>query len=299
MDPSKNEVQPPRPNSAERLGDVGNLLGLLLAGFAGALNLVGLSHAELTTILRNQGILVGFASFLLLGALISAISSIFVERGYRIHLWIAGAVVSGLLAIALFAVYAVRIPKTATWGRGWTLGCSLLLAALAAAGIAAWVIRRPARPAISLQFTLLIASAILFSSATTTAVRVEARNQAVATFPQLEVSTDLKGDIGEASATVSATKMRDYEHVTLEVYGAPRGSSAKERWPCPDKCKFIADIDINPDSFGNVEKKVFKIPFLRSRYKHLTVAAYICEAGQERKDCQFGEKNTAWDLAID
>lgn len=206
MDPSQNEVQPPRPNPAERLGDVGNLLGLLLAGFAGAVNLVGLRHAELTTILRNQGILVGLASVLLLGALVCAISSVFTERSCRIHLLIAGAVVSFLLATTAFAIYAVRIPKTASWARGWTLGGGLLLAALAVIGVAAWVIRRPARPAISLQYTLLIASAILFSSATATAVRVEARNQAAVTFPQLEVSTDFKGDIGEATATVSAKK---------------------------------------------------------------------------------------------
>ncbi|MGW2741313.1 hypothetical protein [Streptomyces sp. NPDC001450] len=302
MDPSQGETQPPRPNPAnpaERLGDVRNLLGLLLAGFAGAVNLVGLRNAELTTILRNQGIMVGLASVQLLGALICAISSIFAERSYRIHLWIAGSAISFLMAIAAFSIYVVRIPKAAAWGRGWNLGCGLLLVVLAITGIVAWVIRRPAQPAISLQFTLLIASAILFSSATATAVRVEARNQAVTSFPQLEASTDLKGDIGEVSAKVSATKLRDYEHITLEVWGVPRGSSTKKRWPCPEECKFIADIDVNPDSFGNIERRTFKFPFLRSSYQHLTVDTYICEAEQAREDCKFGEKAVALDLVID
>ncbi|MFD5861698.1 hypothetical protein [Streptomyces chartreusis] len=300
MDPSQNETQQTRLNPSEHLSDVGNLLGLLLAGFAGAVNLVGLRNAELTTILRNQGILVGLASILLLGALICAISSIFAGRSRRVHLWIACATISFLLAIAAFAIYAVRIPKTANWARGWILGGGLFLAALAITGIIAWIIRRPRKPAISLQFTLLIASAILFSSATATAVRVEARNQATTSFPQLETSTDFKGDIGVVSAKVSATKMRDYEYVALTFYGFPRGSSTKEDYPCPDECKFLADIYINPDSFGNIERRAFKFPFSRFRYQRISVGASVCETKQARReDCEFKDKGAALDLVID
>lgn len=140
-----------RPHPAERLADIRNLLGSLLAGFTGAVNLVGLRNAELTTILRNQGIRVGLASVLLLRALICAISSIFAERSHPstpLDRWRRDIFPASHLCVC---VYVVRRPKTAIWRRGWILGCGLLLTVLAITGIFAWVIRRPEQPAISLR----------------------------------------------------------------------------------------------------------------------------------------------------
>ncbi|MEE1832181.1 hypothetical protein [Streptomyces sp. SP17KL33] len=309
MNPEESEAQHPRQNGSnqsERLGDVRNLVGLLLAGFTGAVNLIGLRNAELTTILRNQGILVGLASVLLLGALICSIASIFAE-GHRLHLLISGSVTSFLLAITALAIYAVRIPKTANWARGWILGCAVFLAALAVVGIVAWVIRRPGTPQVSLQFTLLIAAAILFSSAVTTVVRIEARNQAVTSLPQLEASTSLKGGIGEVSARASATKLRDNEYVLLVVQGLPTETLQEKidkledsDHPCEgtDLCRVLADVDVYPDSFGNITRD-FKFPFLLDNYTHLSVGAYICEAKLVKSQCQIGEKYSTVDLAVE
>ncbi|MFG2289772.1 hypothetical protein ACGFOU_27330 [Streptomyces sp. NPDC048595] len=304
---SEDETPPSRPNQTERLSDVRNFLGLLLAGFTGGVNLIGLRNAELTTILRNQGILVGLASVLLLGALVCAIASIFAERRFRLHIWIAGAVMLFLLAIAAFAIYVVRIPKTATWSRGWILGCTLFLVALALVGVVAWLIRRPKRPTVSLQFTLLIASAILFSSATATVVRIEARNQAVTSLPQLEASTELKGNVGEVSARTAATKLRDNESILLMVQGLPSETAQEEieklkdpDHPCEGTklCRVLADVDVYPDSFGNVTRS-FKFPFPLDDYRHLTVGAYICEAKLAKSECQIGVKYSTVDLAVE
>ncbi|WP_158795051.1 hypothetical protein [Streptomyces sp. NRRL S-337] len=112
VDPSQSEAQPPRPHTVERLIDIRGLLGLLLAGFAGAANLVGLRSAELAAILRHQGILVGLASVLLLGALICAISSIFTEMSYPstpLDHWRRDIFPASHLCVC---IYVVRIPKT-------------------------------------------------------------------------------------------------------------------------------------------------------------------------------------------
>ncbi|MFI6414461.1 hypothetical protein [Streptomyces sp. NPDC050585] len=303
MIPKDGATQPPAQDGSgqtERLDNVRNILGLLLAGFTGAVNLIGLRSAELTTVLRNQGILVGLASVLLLAALICAMASIFAERSYRIHLWLAGAVTAALLSIAAVSIYVVKIPKAATWARGWVLGCSLLLAALAVAGMSAWLVRRPRTPTVSLQFVLLVASAILFSSATTTVVRIEARNQAVTSLPQIETTVEREGNLGAVTANIAATKLRDNEYVLLTVEGLPRGSSTKEQYPCSDtkECLPIADVDVNPDSFGNIDR-TFEFPFSAAAYRHLLVSAFICEAEQAREECEIGEKTTLVDLRLD
>lgn len=301
MDPSPAEEQAAWSHPARHLGDVGNVLGLLLAGFTGVVNMVGLRSAEMTTLLRNHGILVGLASALLLGSLICAITSIFAEKVYRIHIWISAAVIALLLAVAAFSIYVVRIPKTGTELRPWLLGGGLVMAAAAVGLTVAWLHRRPSRPTVSLQYTLLIASAILLSSATTAIVRIEARNQAVTSLPQLEASASMNTDgVGEVRATVSATKLRDSELVFLEVYGFPRGGSSEDPFrPCEGGgCDFISDVDIYPDSFGNIGKRDFTIPFSTLEYEHLTLFVSICESPEAREECKFGDKNTSLDLRL-
>lgn len=303
----ENFTQPPdqnKPQPTERLSDIRNLLGLLLAGFTGAVNVIGLRNAELTTILRNHGILVGLASTLLLAALICAIASVFADQHQRIHLWIVGSTMAFLFSVAAFSIYVVQIPKSPNWTRGWILGGGLLLAAVAVGGIIAWLTARPTRPTLSLQFTLLIASAILFSTATATVVRIEAKNQASASLPQLEAGTEIKGDEGQVTAKIAATKLRDKEDVYLGVVGLPYGTGKKSAYPCAEEqaakeqaCDVIADVIVYPDSFGNVEES-FKFPFSPALYQHLEIFASVCESRTKGKVCEHGEKSTSVDINI-
>lgn len=203
-----------------------------------------------------------------------------------------------LFSVAAFSIYVVQIPKSPNWTRGWILGGGLLLAAVAVGGIIAWLTTRPTRPTLSLQFTLLIASAILFSTATATVVRIEAKNQASASLPQLEAGTEIKGDEGQVTAKIAATKLRDKEDVYLGVKGLPYATDKKSDYPCADQeCDVIADVVVHPDSFGNVEES-FKFPFSPASYQHLEIFASVCESRTKGKECEHGEKSTTVDINI-
>lgn len=291
----RNEFAP-----VSHLEDIRNLLGLLLAGFAGAVNLIGLRNAEMTTILRNQGILVGLAAILLMAALSFAIASVFVSNRRRIHLLVASSAISATLTAATFSIYAIKIPKSPTWTRGWILGAGAFFAAMTIAGIIAWLIRRPANPHISLQLTLLIASAVLISSATSTFIRIEAKNQAVTSLPQLEAATQSNGGEGAVSLKISAAKLRDTEWIYFTILGVPRGIDYESQHPCveeEEKCEYVADGDINPDPVGDIEKNL-KIPFSPLEYQHLEIRAGMCESGEKGGECTFGSKGTSVDIRI-
>ena len=85
------------------LGDVRNLLGFLVAGFAGVLNVLGLKSGEIGVVLRNEPVRVSvIATFLLAGAL-AAVFSIFVTAtGHPVPLIVVLIVVC-LLAGAVLA----------------------------------------------------------------------------------------------------------------------------------------------------------------------------------------------------
>ncbi|WP_310725991.1 hypothetical protein [Streptomyces sp. N2A] len=212
--------------------DPPRLLGLLLAGFTGAANLVGLRNAELTTILRHQGILVGLASVLSLGALICVISGIFAERGYRMHLWIAGAGTSLLLAISAFAIYVVRMPKTASWGRGLDSGMRP-----APHGARHYRDGRMGNSSTWATGNLLAVHAIdrlcdlvllCDHHRSTSRSKEPGRNSVSATGSQHGFQRRHRRGVCE----VSATKLRDYEHITLEVHGV-RGEAPPENPALP------------------------------------------------------------------
>ncbi|UUU23321.1 hypothetical protein [Streptomyces sp. DSM 40750] len=295
--PDRTEFAP-----VSHLEDIRNLLGLLLAGFAGAVNIVGLRNAEITTLLRNQGILIGLAGVLLLAALGSAIASVFVSNRSRIPLLIAGATVAATLAVAAFSIYAIKIPKSPTWTRAWILGVGIFFATATVAGIFVWLFKRPRNPNISLQLTLLLASAVLISSATSAFIRIEAKNQAVTSLPQLDAATEYHGSEGVISLKISAAKLRDTEWIYFTILGVPHGIDYDSQHPCldsPDKCEYIADGDVNPNSVGAVEKNL-KIPFSPLAHRHLEIRVTMCESMQKGDDCdlEMAEKVTSLDIRI-
>jgi hypothetical protein len=150
--------------------------------------------------------------------------------------------------------------------------------------------------------TLLITSAVLISSATSTFIRIEAKNQAFTSLPQLDAAAEYRGSEGEISLKISASKLRDTEWIYLTIYGVRRGIRYESPHPCvdePKKCEFIADADVNPDPVGAVVKNI-KIPFSPLTYQHLEIAAIACESRQKGSDCnlEHAEKTTAVDFEI-
>jgi hypothetical protein len=89
-------------NSRFSLGDVRNLLGFLVAGFAGVLNVLGLKSAEVGVVLRNQPFQVSIVSVFLLLAVLVAVISICVNPDAHL--------VPGLVALSVLFLTAAMFP---------------------------------------------------------------------------------------------------------------------------------------------------------------------------------------------
>ncbi|NEB04901.1 hypothetical protein [Streptomyces sp. SID13726] len=254
-----------------------NVLGLLLAGFVGTLNLVGLNSGELTTVLRNETGLANLLALVFLVALITAVVSVLVPRTQRLKRHQAGGIV--LLALAaspLLTIVAVTIPGgTRWWTRGGALGVSVLLA-VGGALLLLGRIGRPGGRAVSWQSVLLACAAILTFTASYAAVRLETKSQLDTTRPQLSATLTTDGKLGRISMTVSAARLSEGEKVGVLVRGLPRAAARKCNRSgaecavdaCPKgtrKCDHLVSGALEPDSAGLIDKQVITAVFELSR----------------------------------
>jgi hypothetical protein len=127
------------------LGDVRNLLGFLVAGFAGFLNFLGLKSAEIGVVLRNEPFRVGVVAAVLLIAVLTAVISVFVNLEHPVHPMLA-AVVLLVAACAIPAVVLI-IPAPAvvhtrerTTSIGLTWGFLIAAAAITAGYVLWWLV---------------------------------------------------------------------------------------------------------------------------------------------------------------
>jgi hypothetical protein len=95
--------------STSGLGDVRNLLGFLVAGFAGVLNVLGLKSAEIGVVLRNDPVQVGVVAGFLLIAVLTAVISVFVNAD-RHPISATAAVIVLLFTVAAFPLMVWVIP---------------------------------------------------------------------------------------------------------------------------------------------------------------------------------------------
>lgn len=307
-----------------------NLLGLLLAGFIGALNFVGLKSGEVTTILRNEAVVPSFIAALLLFALMFAVSSVFVASSWRLARSLGIALIACLVGLGSLTVLIVPVPGTTTVAQEWIsglLGGGTIGIAVAVETVQL-VRRRHQRRAVfwvasvegaptqptdgaHTQLVLLLLGAMLAAVATYSAIRLEARSQSTDPVPQGSASVTGTGGQSSLDLTVSASRLRERSYVAVRVSGFPRSHSladecatvhASQNLPCPeDPCHYLSSCDIldglivSPDDSGAVHKS-FAVPFSASAYQHVHVVLQTCEA--QGTSCSFTGRYDRLDLAI-
>ncbi len=326
----------PGDGSDGRLSDGRNLLGFVVAGFAGVLNFIGLKSAEVGVVLRNEPFRVSIVGVLLLLGVVTAALSIFVTKDHPIYPgWMFGL---GALAAAAFPLLIWIIPSPFP-GQGseraaamWVaIGCGLLAALLVGVSVRAHVPGRAAAGGLgesysdlfNLQCLLLVVALILTSAAAYGALRMETISQ-TSPLAQIGDSLTVSGQQDELSISISASKMSDQEWLGLNVQGAPRtwqinamcGAVKENRGvrctqdPCyyfhaqlNEECAELSEDVLPPDSSGGVQRTIV-VPFSPRQYQHLNIAAYVCQPATSKKappgTCQPLEDvvNSRLDVAI-
>lgn len=302
---------------------VRNFLGLLLAGFVGALNLIGLSSNELTTVMRNDALRASFVGFLLFAALATAMTSVFITNSRRTRPLRALGIITLTSSIAPLSIYAVQIPEVTTDIRvRVSLGATFTIALT---GLILLVVdwRKNQKTTWPLEAVYLACAVLLTSTSIYTAARLEAKSQLDATYPQVGASIKTDGSTGEVSALVSASKLSKGNKIGVLIRGVPRkfpweskcddkavGSCFKEVCKTYPKgpCEHVISGALEPDSAGVVKDQLVSAPFSLSAYRLLEVRATICETDHSavtamhpnpnKKECRYKHKATLLFLSI-
>jgi hypothetical protein len=303
------------PDDSARLSDARNLLGFVVAGFAGVLNFIGLKSAEVGVVLRNEPFRVSIVGFLLLLGVVTAGLSIFVIKEHPVYPgWMFGL---SLLAASAFPLLIWNIPSPFP-GQGsertaamW-VAIAFWIAAIVLAGSSV-VAHRGDHPAKSgrlqesysdlfnLQCLLLAAALILTSAAAYGALRMETISQN-SPLAQVGDSLTVNGHQDDLTISISASKLSDLEWLGVDVQGAPRpwhietmcGEVSQNRGvrcsqdPCfyfrqlGRECTQLSENVLPPGANGTVQRNVV-VPFSPQQFQHLQITAAVCQPSTSKR----------------
>jgi hypothetical protein len=303
------------PNGAPEVSKVSeairSFVGLLVAGFAGALNFIGLKNGEVPVVLRNEGRTHTLILCLIVAGILTAVASIFVRPVWKVShsAWIATAAV--LVGAVGLTIDFTKIPGV--------LGQQLINwpAMAAGAGIAAAVFLLSAlfldhSKAVSAQGLLVFAAVALTATATYGALRAETVSQLSNTSVQLSATISETGRTASVVLSIDASKMQNGDRVNVLVAGLRRhknlakfcrNTPIKANLPCswapcftrssygtylhlPSGCDALSSGIYQPNAAGTVQKMV-TIPVSDVRYQGLELIGVECLVSGPSTQCTY------------
>lgn len=288
--------------SDNKLGDMRNLLGFLLAGFGALLSFLGVRSSEVSTILRNDSVQASVVVVILLFGVLAAVSAIIIDsEKNKKKLPLAsvvemGIILLGLGALVIFAIPIGRNPFTISGWISLVIGClSVFAGTLALVGSPpSWV-----EQGVGLIDVLILASVLFTAIAAYGAIRLESKSQ-LSFSSQVGASFTIDGPRTTVSLDIAATKIPQTDWVFIDVYGLPVGISmasscagvtqpkgiapcttdpclyfTRQRYASLAQCAVLLNGSIVPNATGDVNETL-SVPFLTANYQDIDVRAEVC-----------------------
>jgi len=293
------------------LKDVQNILGFLLAGFAGVLGFIGLRSAEVSTVLRNDLPKATTIAVILFLAAIAAVSGVVISHGRKAPRLLAAVAFLALLGIGM--IVEAIIPKkpgpSSVWACLFWSGFALIALAALALITSLYLTSRPLRKRlrwrkltrivmrddISAQLICILASLTLLAISVYGAMRLEAVSQGT---PAVQISASIENSAKATdpskvlSAHVRAAKIVRDTYVGVIVLGLPQGvplgSGCSKRGqfastqclikPCRNKCNLIFSVTVPPDANGNIDYMLRDGLVDSTKDQDISVLALLCES---------------------
>jgi phosphate/sulfate permease len=225
------------------LSDIQNILGFLVAGFAGALGILGLRSAEVSVVLRNKDTeaRASFVVIILFIAVLAAVCGVVVSRDRPLPWsWVA-AIAFSVLGIGSLLIYATPVNQTPNIYStiSFWVGIGLFsVAAVIILSVAGWALikrfrRKPRvpsrwprvpsrRPRVNVQAMCILASVALLAISIYGAMRLEAYSQGHASI-QISASVAKKSGKVTLDTHVAASKLTNDSRVSVTVEGLSKG----------------------------------------------------------------------------
>lgn len=218
--------------------DLAKYLGILITGFIGALNFVGLKSDEIASVLRNESVAPSVVALVLLLAIMASVAAT-IQSGSNREITMRSFLASALCALAGALAFVASTPIPRTTSRSETYATWFLCGLTCIAGI--WVARgkhrrNPLRMGatrkaifgfgnmISLQHALLVMAVILTSMAVYFSLRLETASQVGTSSPGLSGIITSNGGDGMSTLALAVTgdRLRNSDHIAVQVFGISR-----------------------------------------------------------------------------
>lgn len=271
------------------LTDIQNILGFLIAGFAGVVGFLGLRSTEVSTVLRNDSSKASLIALILLLAVLTAVVSVAVPGYKKVPLPQVVALFLLLLGVGALVIFAVPI-GTGLWVPhgivSLVVGAILVVIAVVIYVWSAISVRKTHR-LIPVQFTLVAASVMLLATSLYGAMRLETASQLTSAV-QITANITKKASDVALSVHVGGTKFRTTGYVGVSVWGLPSwvfitndcdSTDQCAENPCQHwQCEFIFGAAFPPDASGNIDETMSNALVL-GMYQHIYIVAMPCAAG--------------------
>lgn len=299
------------PDLSKTMVTIRSIVGLLVAGFAGALNFIGLKNGEVSIVLRNEAHTPTLILGLIVAGILTAIASVFVDPTWKVSPW-AWIATTGVLVVAVaWTILLTKIPgipadQVAILQLAWKIGvvvagvCFVLALATNGEG------------SVSAQGLLVFAAVALTATATYGALRAETVSQLQNTSIQLSATVNETGRTAAMVLSIDASKMQMGDRVNVLVTGLRRredivsfchNARDKGNLPCswapcftrsfyrhylhlPDGCDAISSGIYQPNAAGNVQQTM-TIPVSDARYQGLELIGDECTVVSPGKPCTY------------
>jgi hypothetical protein len=312
------------------------LAGLLVAGFAGALNFLGLRSGEVSAVLRNQPHYPTLVLALLVAGILTAVASIFVSPVSKVPKWAWRATASTLVVPAALTVALIPITGVTHGFEDWlavavAAGGGLLAFMFCClpvkrrrAGIPPWVNARfpdHAQKSRVLTQGLLVFTAIaLTSTATYAALRLETRSQLASTAAQLTATITETSATASLHLAIDASKMASADRVYVSVTGLHSGTTIRDlcagvprvgtltcdQAPCYVStqlhrkfaaCQWLESGIYQPDADGSVQQTI-DLPFSDVLFQRLELVSEVCAVVHSGNSCRYQNDVTRVDIQV-
>jgi hypothetical protein len=261
----------PANSEASPLKDVQNILGFLIAGFAGILSFIGLRSGEVSAVLRNPeteqpASVIVIVLFL---AALTAVLAVALGSSRRMQaLWAVP------ITLALLATGALVMRITIL---NYNLGTIGSLSVVCLGGLAVltalWALYAPRRKrssetdeprTVQTELICILASVTLLGISVFGAMRVEAKFQSVETIRISASVAEKSSKAAVLSAHLTGSRLLVDRYIQITVYGLPKSlglckktkKCAHETSPCLDslraRCQLIYGAVVPVDANGQV-----------------------------------------------
>jgi hypothetical protein len=306
-------------NGPNPLKDVQNILGFLLAGFAGILSFLGLRSGEVSAVLRNPDTeaSASFIVLILFLAVLAAVYGVAVSGDKKIPMLWAPPIAIALLGVVSLAIYAT--PTNGSYGvyRTISLVIAYILLITAAVTSLAYSASKKLRSSVPLksrevqrQLLSIMVSVALLGISIYGAMRLEAYSQRMASV-QISASIAKMASDETLTAHVTGAKLQNIRYVGIAIFGLPgnahpikfcrthehkRYTNCVEE-PCrylPGTCQLIYGAAVPANANGGLNYTL-NDGLVPGNYQEVRIQAEVC---QQRIGCIGSEPISFLDIHL-